>query len=244
MKTVVLVLLLGGGLLSCAGLPTLQQADGPAAWAENPTCLGFFPVGQWQLLHALEARLPGGRTGFLIGLTRLSSQEQSAHCVIMTLEGFVVFDARDDGQVTIERAVAPFDNDAFAQGVMADIRLIFFKPQADETIAGTLADGTPACRHHLQNGTIIDVVQRGDSQWETRLYHADHRLKRVVKSRLKEKPPAEGPRGIADTIELTALGTPGYKLVLDLVEAIPLKPEGSSMKGSNVDFGFVLWRTP
>jgi hypothetical protein len=222
MKRLGLLLIVGGLVLSCVGLPTLLPTEGPVPLETNRTCQGIYPTGKWQLLHAIEAELPGSHTGFLMGLTRLSSEERSARCVIMTLEGFVLFDARYDGQIKIERAVAPFDNEAFAQGVMADIRLIFFKPLTAETTAGTLADGAPVYRHRLADGKVIDVIHGENNQWETRLYSSDHRLKRIVKSRLQEKPPAENPCGIADKIELTALGTPGYKLALDLVEAIPL----------------------
>ena len=233
MKTLVSLLLVGGLVLSCAGLPTLHPTEGPVPLEVNLPCLGIYPTGKWQLLHAIEAELPGNHTGFLMGLTRFSSQERSARCVIMTLEGFVLFDARYDGQIKIERAVAPFDNEAFAQGVMADIRLIFFKPLADKTTTGTLADGAPVCRHRLADGKVIDVVQGESNLWEMRLYSSNHRLKRIVKSRLKERPSTEDPSGIADKIELTAQGTPGYKLVLDLVEAIPLKPTGSAVQRSD-----------
>lgn len=224
-RLVFLLLLMGGLVLSCAGLPTLQQTAGPASAEENPACQALYPKGKWQLLHTLEADLPGNRKGFLMGLTKLSSQERSARCVIMTLEGFVLFDARYEGEVKIERAVAPFDNPAFAHGVMADIRLIFFKPLSDETTTGRLADGATVCRHRLPDGHVIDVVQRGGTLWETRLYQSNHRLKRIVKTMRMENPPPGAPWGIADKIELTALERPGYKLVLDLVEAIPLEAE-------------------
>ena len=231
MKRLVLLLILGGLMLSCAGLPTLQQPAGPDSAKENPACQAFYPRGKWQLLHTIEAELPGNRKGFLMGVTRLSSQERSARCVIMTLEGFVLLDARYDGEVKIERAVAPFDNPAFAQGVMADIRLIFFKPMADETTTGKLADGATVCRHRLADGHVIDITQRGDMLWETRLYGSNHRLKRIVKGMCKENPPMGASWGIADKIELTALERPGYKLALDLVEAIPIGPEDSRDQG-------------
>jgi hypothetical protein len=121
--------------------------------------------------------------------------------------------------------VAPFDNQAFAQGVMADIQLIFFKPLANEITTGTLSDGAVVCRHSLDDGSVIDVAQQSEDQWETRLYGPNHRLKRVIAIINHENPNKASLVGIADKIELTAQGTPGYKLVLDLVEAIPLEAE-------------------
>lgn len=225
MKSIGLLLIVVGLILSCASLPPLHPAGRPMTVETSQTCQGLYPHGEWQLYHTIEAKLPGGQTGFLMGLTVLSSRERSAQCVIMTLEGFVVFDARYDGQITIERAVAPFDNHAFAQGVMADIQLIFFKPLADEISIGAVSDTVTACRHFLPNGNVIDLVNPVNNHWETRLYRSNHRVMRIVQSMIKDKPPGENLTGIADKIELTALGTPGYKLTLDLVEAIPLKSE-------------------
>ena len=225
MKSIVLLLIVVGLVLSCASLPPLQPAGKPMTVETNQACQGLYPHGEWQLYHTIEAKLPGRQSGFLMGLTVLSSLERSAQCVIMTLEGFVVFDALYDGQVTIKRAVAPFDNHAFAQGVMADIQLIFFKPLTDEISLGVLSDNVPVCRHLLPDGNVIDLVNPENNHWETRLYRSNHRVMRIVQSMIKDKPPGENLTGIANKIELTALGTPGYKLTLDLVEAIPLKPE-------------------
>lgn len=232
MKSFCFLLIVVGLVLSCTSLPPLQQVRRPLTVESNQTCQGLYPLGQWQLYHTIEAELPGGQTGFLMGLTVLSSRERSARCVIMTLEGFVIFDARYDGQVTIERAVAPFDNHAFAQGVMADIQLIFFKPDTDDISMGALSDTVTVCRHLLPNGNVIDLVNPENNHWETRLYRSNHRVMRIVKSMIKEKSPGEDLTGIADKIELTALGTPGYKLVLDLVEAIPLGIKEPGDQGS------------
>jgi hypothetical protein len=232
MKSIVLLLIVVGLVLSCASLPPLHPAGRPMTVETNQTCQGLYPHGEWQLYHTIEAKLPGRQSGFLMGLTVLSSRERSAQCVIMTLEGFVVFDARYDGQVTIKRAVAPFDNHAFAQGVMADIQLIFFKPLADEISMGVLSDNVPVCRHLLPDGNVIDLVNPENNHWETRLYRSNHRVMRIVQSMIKDKPPGENLTGIADKIELTALGTPGYTLILDLVEAIPLNIKEPEVQGS------------
>ena len=225
MKPLLLFLTVGSLVLSCATLPPIHQTDLPADDSASPACRGFYPSGEWQLLHTIEAELPGRHTGFLMGLIRMSSQKRSARCIVMTLEGFVVFDARFDGKIRIERAVAPFDNDAFAHGLMEDIRLIFFEPLSVETTAGSLAEGAPVCRHHLAGGMAIDIVQKKDNVWENRRFGADHRLNRIIESMPSATSPESSAWGIAGQIELTALGTPGYKLVLDLVEAIPLESE-------------------
>ena len=216
---------MGGLVGSCAGLPELQMATGPETADAGRVCQGVYPMGNWQLLHTIEAELPGNQKGFLMGVTKLFWQKRSFRCVIMTLEGFVVFDAQYDGAIRVERAVAPFDNTTFSQGVMADILLIFFKPLARETKTGSLADSAVICRHYLDDGSVIDIGRQQGNQWELRQYDPNHRLTRVVKHTNPENPTRETPKGIAPRIELTALGTPGYKLVLDLVEAMPLEAE-------------------
>jgi hypothetical protein len=150
----------------------------------------------------------------------------------MTLEGFVLFDAQYDGAIRVARALAAFDNEAFSRGVISDIRLIFFKPMADDIQIGSLPGGAPICRHSLPDGSVVDVGQQKDDQWETRLYGPDHRLKRVITLINNKTSNTETSRGIAHRIELTAMGTPGYKLALDLVEAVPLTSGNATLPTS------------
>ena len=65
----------------------------------------------------------------MMGLTVLSSRLRSNRSVIMSLEGFVVFDGEVNQGLTVHRALPPFDSPGFAEGLMADIRLIFFQPE-------------------------------------------------------------------------------------------------------------------
>ncbi|MCG6910411.1 MAG: hypothetical protein LJE94_09855 [Deltaproteobacteria bacterium] len=218
MKASVILLLIWGLLLSCSRLPEIVPADQAPLPVADFACRNLFPEGNWQLTHAIEATLPGNRKGFMLGVTVLSSATRSVKMVIMTLEGFVVFEARHEGQTTsIDRAVAPFDSDAFARGLMADIDLIFFKPQAVREIRGVFNGDTAGCRYHLRDDGVVDVVKTADNRWETRQYLASHRLVRTVKSVYDPKN-----SGIAKKIALTAYGHPGYALAMDLLEAIPL----------------------
>jgi hypothetical protein len=168
-------------------------------------------------LHSIEATLPGGKKGFLMGLTVISSSNRTAQVVIMTLEGFVVFDALYDKQITVKRAIAPFDSDVFANGLIEDINLIFFKPSGSIMASGFLKNGAAVCRYQNPDGRIVDIISHGEDNWEIKQYLPDFRPARTVKSiYLADR------KGIADQIELIAHGSPGYTLVMDLVEAIPL----------------------
>ena len=223
MKPILLLLSILGLALSCSGLlPVVPNGDSadPQPALE---CRGPFPDGGWQFLHSIEATLPGGHKGFLMGLSVISSSNRTARCVIMTLEGFVLFDAFYDRQITVQRAVAPFDSSVFASGLMEDINLIFFKPSGTLKTSGFLKSGAAVCRYQKADGSLVDVITRGESNWEIKQYRADFRLARTVKMMISRVPVLSERKGIAEKIELNAHGSPGYTLVMDLVEAIPLE---------------------
>jgi len=218
MKPIILLLSLFGFVISCSSLPLVYPAGDSTDPQPGRACRGPFPEGDWQLLHSIEATLPGGKKGFLMGLTVISSSNRTAQVVIMTLEGFVVFDALYDKQITVKRAIAPFDSEVFANGLIEDINLIFFKPSGSIMASGFLKNGTAVCRYQKPGGRIVDIISHGEDNWEIKQYLPDFRLARIVKSIY-----LADLKGIADKIELIAHGSPGYALVMDLVEAIPLK---------------------
>jgi len=222
MKHIFLLLSVWGLILSCSSLPQVYPAGDSADPLPRLTCRGPFPDGDWQLLHSIEATLPGGKRGFLMGLTIISSSNRTAHCVIMTLEGFVVFDALYDKQVTVKRAVAPFDSEVFANGLLEDIKLIFFKPAGSIMTSGFLKSGQAVCRYQKPDGRMVDIINREKQNWEIRQYLPDYRLARTVKSMSAKETDSADRKGISDKIELNAHGSPGYQLFMDLVEAIPL----------------------
>jgi hypothetical protein len=222
MKPILLLLSIWALILSCSSLPQVYPAGDTTDPQAERICGGPFPDGDWQLLHSIEATLPGGKKGFLMGLTVISSTKRTARCVIMTLEGFVVFDAEYDKKVSIKRAIEPFDSEDFADGLMADINLIFFKPAGSIIISGYLKDGAAVCRYQKPDGRMVDIISRPAHNWEIRQYLPDYRLVRTVKSMSAAEPGSAGRKGIADKIELKADGSPKYELDMEMVEAIPL----------------------
>ena len=224
MKHILLLLSVLGLILSCSSLPQVYPAGDPADPLPDRACRGPFPDGDWQLLHSIEATLPGGKKGFLMGLTIISSSNRTARCVIMTLEGFVVFDALHDKQITLKRAIAPFDSEAFANGLIEDINLIFFEPPGSIIASGFLKSGAAVCRYQKPDGKLVDLVIHGDRSWEIRLYSRQLRSIRTVTAFFSKKKPTEKQAAIPDRLDLTAHGAASYKLIMDLVEAIPLRP--------------------
>ena len=222
MKHILLLLSVWSFITSCSSLPQIFPAGDSADPQPGPVCVESFPEGDWQLLHSIEATLPGGRKGFLMGLTVISSTNRTARCVIMTLEGFVVFDALYDKKISIQRAIGPFDSEEFANGLMADIDLIFFKPSGSLLSSGFLKDGAAVCRYQQQNGRKVDIIRRNEHSWEIRLYLRDNRLVRTVTRSSAAAHNSVDRQGIADKIELKANGSPGYALAMELVEALPV----------------------
>jgi hypothetical protein len=206
-------------VLSCARLPKILPVTGADPSEPAEVCGRIFPAGEWQLLHSIEADLPGGRRSVMMGLTVLSSRLRSNRSVIMSLEGFVVFDGEVSQGLKVHRALPPFDSPGFAEGLMADIRLVFFQPEGSAE-CGKLTDGSTVCRYKKPDGGFVDIVLRSTGTCESLRYDREQRLIRTVRV------PADARTGdgMPQAIELTARGEQSYKLVMTLLEAVPLDP--------------------
>ena len=97
----------------------------------------------------------------------------------MSIEGLRLFEAHDDGTLTIRRALPPFDRPALADGMMQDIRLIFFRPEAPPLLSGTMPSGEPGCRYTLADG-IEDIVRKPSGEMVIHRYDGKNRLIRRV----------------------------------------------------------------
>lgn len=205
--------------LSCARLPKIVPVTGADPSEPAEVCGRIFPAGAWQLLHSIEADLPGGRRSVMMGLTVLSSRRRSNRSVIMSLEGFVVFDAEVNQGLKVHRALPPFDSPDFAEGLMEDIRLIFFQPEGPAE-CGKLTDGSTVCRYKNPDGGVVDIVLRSTGTCESLRYDREQRLIRIV----RVPADARNGDGMPQAIKLTARGEQSYKLVMTLLEAVPLDP--------------------
>lgn len=224
MKTLFLLLLTGYIVIACSALPRVHPVDKAAGTKLRRKCDNLFPNGKWQFVHSIETTMPGGQKGLVMGVSVISSRDKTAQCVIMTIEGIVLFDARYDQRLIIQRAVPPFDSEGFAEGLIKDIQLIFFAPKGPPVETGSDKDGASICRYHNSDGRIIDLVIHGDRSWQIRQYSRQLRLKRTVTAFFSQENPAKDQNAIPDRLELTAHGIAGYNLIMDLVEAVPLEP--------------------
>jgi hypothetical protein len=204
-------------LSGCAHLPPIQPADSTHQARIETNCRSVFLKGRWQLEHTIDASLPGGRQAIFSGVIVFSDRDGSIHCVLMTLEGFVLFEAVDNGRVSVQRAVGPFENDHFAKGVMDDLRFLFFEPAGGILTAGRFKDGRPGCRCRAAHERTVDVEPLADGGWRMRQYDKNGHLLRTATAGGADS------RGVPHRLTLEAGGRHGYRLEMRLVEAIRLK---------------------
>lgn len=165
------------------------------------------------------------RKGVLMGVTVISPDENSVHCVMMTLEGFVLFDAQYDGDLVINRGVPPFDSESFAKGLMDDIRLTLFRPDGAFVGSGTLENRIPVCRYQNADGGMTYVIPHApDAAWEIRMYGGNADLKRKVTA-YPQPQSSEDQDTVPGKLEITAYGPLGYALTLELIQAESLEPQ-------------------
>jgi hypothetical protein len=207
-------------LSACAGLPRLQPPVDPPAGARLP-----FPQGRWQLVHGIEARFPGNHKALMMGALELDSASGRLSCALMTVEGFTLFSADFDPgaltPLTVTRAVPPFDGPGFAEGLMADLRLVFFAPRNARRQMGS-ADQKPVWRFDHYDGSTTDVKVLSSDQYQIDYYTADAKQIRRAVLRMTSSSSSAPRQDMAQGILLEALDDAHYTLRLDLIDAVPL----------------------
>lgn len=214
MKVIFLALLLLP--CACTSLPQIQPVDADRQALIDVRCRSHFLQGRWQLVHTISAHLDGGRQAVFTGVVVLSSADASIHCVLMTLEGFVLFEAVDDGRVSVHRAFGPFGNHNFAEGIMADIRFLFLEPEGGIVAEGKYEDHNHGCRFQASRNRTVDVVQLAAGGWRMQQFdQSGHTLRTVI---------ADAPdiNGVSHRLILESSGRHAYNLSMSLVEAISL----------------------
>jgi len=215
------IMLLSCALLfffSCSTIPKLDPLNPEAVPRVENECRTMFPANGWQFVHSIEAAIQGRQKAFLIGITDISPGLERVRCVIMTIEGLVLFDALSDHETVVKRGISPFDSMAFAQGLMNDIRLIFFRPRGECIKTGVLGKDSHVCRYGNDGSTIVDLVTNPDLTWEIRQYKNGD-LSRSVKAYLNKEAHNGDGYAVPRRLELTAHGVHAYALKLRLIRA-------------------------
>ena len=216
MKGIILLFCAALFFTSCSTIPKLEPLNSVALPGVTNECRTMFPTNGWQFVHSIEASIQGRQKAFLIGITDISPDQGRVRCVIMTIEGLVLFDALSDQKTVIKRGISPFDSMAFAKGLMNDIRLIFFSPDGECIKTGMLGKGTYVCRYGSDDDTIVDLITNQGRTWEIRQYK-NGKLARSVKAHLKKDVHNQDQYVVPDRLELSAHGVHSYALVLRLI---------------------------
>lgn len=222
MKRVLLVIAILTISAGCAHLPVIVPDSHSVADPVRDAVSQIYPSGAWQFSHTIRAAAPGGNTIEMVGVSVLSSTNRSIRCVLMTLEGLVLFSGRFDGNLTVERAMSPFDRPGFPEGLMSDLILLYFTPEAPVASHGRFPDGAKVIRFCSKEKTVTDLVLRKDQTWAIYEYSSGSKLVRSIEAR--NSTPIDGDeKGLsAKNIVLQRLGLFGYRLDMRLVEAVKL----------------------
>ncbi len=224
MKPAHLLLLTVLMIAACARLPEIRTTENNAAAARISACGAIFPHGNRQFVHALEIFPPVGSKQTVMGVVQLSPEQRTFHCVLMTIEGLVLFEADFDGGIKIRRALPPLDKPGMAEGIVQDISLLFLAPEKPSIAAGYSKDASWICRYPCLDGGREDIVLKPDGLWEIRLYNASRRLARTISPVAREDLQA----GVMPSrVLLKAYGLGGYEIRMSLIESVPLDSNGA-----------------
>ena len=149
----------------------------------------------------------------MIGVTEAHPSMGRLHCVLMSVEGFVLCDATWDGTLHVARGVGPFASPDLVMGMVRDIRLMLFSPQG--TPEAGMVGGRQTCRYRT-GGIVTDVAAGREGAVDVAVYEGDRLWRSVRFSRLRGD-------GLPGRMELDARGAFGYSLLLDLIEAEPVR---------------------
>ena len=203
-------------LVSCATLPKIYQIQQPVKNSFKKNSSSLFPKGNFQFVHTIEAVMQGGYKGTFMGVCDISSLTGSIRCIIMTIEGFVLFDAQlFNDKLTIKRGIKPFDSKAFALGLMRDIQFIFFKPIGKLLKTGISENNLPVYRYKSDT-KFTDIIIFNSQSYKTTEYNKNYNLLRSVK--------IEGTKNekydfiVPNKIKLKIHTTPKYTLDMNLIQ--------------------------
>ena len=150
--------------IGCAPLSETRQI--PGSLEDLPGCYVIFPAASWESVHKIEATIRGWGSFSLLGVTKGEPLERRLQSLLLTLEGFILFDAElSEEGLAVRKAVVPFDSPAFARGLMEDVSLLFLPPQVKPTAWGKETDGTMVCKWQGPGDFRTDIKESMDGGW-------------------------------------------------------------------------------
>lgn len=203
-----------GVLISVSGCASLTEPRlNPGVPDDLPGCYAPFPDKSWKAVHQIEAVIQERISSSLIGITAGEPSERRIHSLLLTPEGFVLFEAElREGAVIVSKAMPPFDSLAFAPGLIEDVSLIFLAPPPTPSGWRRGEDGTWTCRWETPGEVRTEVRGSGEQGWKI--------LRRNDQGEITREVFLKGPfvRGMASHMELRAFGPAGYRLKMTLLQ--------------------------
>ncbi|MBS0013658.1 MAG: hypothetical protein KFF46_06775, partial [Desulfobacterales bacterium] len=206
----------------CAGLPEIKPERPVSESRVKADCRAVFADVPGQVVHSMTARMPNDEVYQGISVTRVSPQSGRIKCVIMSIEGLVLFSGQANGDIRVERAIGPFESEKFAERLFADIRQVFLPPRGLMVGAGKNSENQPVCRYLLDDGGFLDVVQVNPNHSQIIEYSPGRKKTQTVSvTRTPAGSADEGGLRPADKIVIERHGVLGYQLDLERIEQNP-----------------------
>ena len=203
-------------ILSAGCVPLSKTTLNPGLPEDLPGCYAVFPAGPWESVHKIEATFRGGGSFSLLGVTQGESSERRLQNLLLTPEGFILFNAElRDGEMVVRKAVAPFDSPAFAAGLMEDVTLLFLPPRVKPTGWEKKTDGAMICNWEGPDDSDTEVTGSMERGW--RILRRD-KYREVIKEVVLKGPFVNG---LASHVELRASEPAPYTLRMTLVQPSP-----------------------
>ena len=209
------ICLLGFLILSAGCGPISKTTLRPGSPDELPGCYAIFPAEPWVSVHRLEATIGGGSSS-LLGVTKGEPSERRLQSLLLSPEGFILFDAElSGGGIAVRKAVNPFDAPAFARGLMEDVSLLFLPPQVKPTAWGKETDGTMICAWEGPDESHTEISGSMENGWKI--------LRRNKQGKVIKEAVLHGPfvNGLASHVELQTFKPVSYRLRMTLVQPSP-----------------------
>jgi hypothetical protein len=209
------VYLLAFLILSTGCAPISKTTLSQGSPEELPGCYALFPAEPWESVHSLEATIRGGSFSAL-GVTKGEPSERRLQSLLLSPEGFILFDAeRQENDIVVRKAVPPFDSPAFARGLMEDVALLFLPPRINPRTWGKEPDGSMICKWEDADESRTEITGSMKNGWRI--------LRQNKKGNVIKEIFLNGPfvNGLASRIELRAFKPAPYRLRMTLVQPSP-----------------------
>ena len=210
------ICLLGFLILSTGCAPISKTTLSQGSPEELPGCYAVFPAEPWESVHSLEATIRGGSFSAL-GVTKGEPSERRLQSLLLTPEGFILFDAdRQESGIVVRQGSSSFRFTGLCQRTDGGC----VSPLSSSTgQAHSMGEGN-GWDDDLQLGRpLMILTQRLRDRWTA----AGESCAGTNSGKVIKEIVLNGPfvNGLASRIELRAFKPAPYRLRMTLVQPSP-----------------------